>query len=261
MEADAPIVDGELVLLWHAADDAFLVLARAGPQTVPQHGVVDLTDAFGRSPGTEVNWGGQRFRVVRPTLEDRLDRLRRKPQIVTGKDAPQLLRLAGVGPGSRVVEAGAGSGALTLTLAHAVGPDGHVISYDKRREFLDVARENLWHAGLLDRVELRLRDVGAEGLDCGPVVAALFDLPEPWTVLPALRTVLVPGGAVACYSPTYNQLERTVRALRTEGFVDVVSQELLERRLHVGEGGTRPEFEMLGHTGFLTGARWMGPPW
>jgi tRNA (adenine57-N1/adenine58-N1)-methyltransferase len=83
----------------------------------------------------------------------------------------------------------------------------------------------------------------------------VLDLPEPWEVLPSARTALEPGGYTATYTPTYNQLERTVRALRSAGFDDVRAVELLERPIHVGDGGTRPEFEMLGHTGFLASGR------
>ncbi len=224
-------------------------------------GVVDLTPLVGADPGSPFDWAGTRYRVLRPNLSDLIAHLRRRAQIVTPKDAQQLLLLGGVGPGAKVLEAGAGSGALTMVLAFAVGPTGRVISYDRRPDFLEVARRNLAAAGLEDRVEFRLRDLGAEGIEERGASSLVLDVAEPWTVLPSARDALVAGGSVATYTPTYNQLERTVRELRALGFEEVRSIELLERSLHVGEGGTRPEFEMLGHTGFLTGARWMGGPW
>ncbi|HZY91145.1 MAG TPA: methyltransferase domain-containing protein, partial [Thermoplasmata archaeon] len=197
----------------------------------------------------------------RPSLPDLLAGLRRKAQIVTPKDGQYLVYLAGIGPGARVAEAGAGSGALTLVLAHTVGPAGHIISYDRRADFLDVARRNLEWAGLEERVEFRERDVVAQGIEGDGLDAVVLDLAEPWDVLASARTALRPGGRVATYCPTYNQLERTVRRLRELGFEELRSVELLERALHVGEGGTRPEFEMLGHTGFLTGGRRGVGPW
>jgi tRNA (adenine57-N1/adenine58-N1)-methyltransferase len=166
-----------------------------------------------------------------------------------------LLYLAGVGPGSHVAEAGSGSGALTTVLAYAVGTEGRVVSYDRRAEFLEVARRNVAAAGLDGRVEFCERDVQVSGIDGGPFDAVVLDLPEPWSVIPSVRTGLRAGGRVAVYTPTYHQLERAVRALRTERFGEIRSLELLERALHVGDGGTRPDFDMLGHTGFLSGAR------
>ena len=166
-----------------------------------------------------------------------------------------LLYLAGVAPGSRVAESGAGSGALTTVLAHAVGPGGRVYSYDRRADFLDVARGNVERAGLADRVTFVERDVARDGLGVGAVDSVLLDLPEPWEVVASAHAALLPGGYAATYSPTYNQLERSVRALRAAGFDGVRASELIERPIHVGEGGTRPEFEILGHTGFLAAGR------
>ena len=138
-----------------------------------------------------------------------------------------------------------------MALAYAVGPHGRVISYDRREDFLEAARANVRRAGLEARVSFRLRDVATDGLDATELSSVILDLPEPWAVLPSVRSSLVPGGYIATYTPTYNQLERTVRTLRDLGFDEVRAVELLERGLHVGEGGTRPAFEMLGHTGFL----------
>lgn len=253
--------EGEWVLVRRRAGDATLLRLERGVQSVEGRGVVDLSAAVDAPPGALVNWGGAPYRVVRPALRDLLGHLRRRAQIVTPKDAQYLLFLAGVGPGATVLEAGAGSGALTLVLAHAVGPSGRVRTYDRRADFLDVARENVRRAGFLDRVEFLEADVAAAGFGATGATSAVLDLPEPWSALPHLRTALVPGGSVATYTPTYNQLERTARELHAAGFEDIRSVELLERAIHVGDGGTRPEFEMLGHTGFLTGARWMGGPW
>lgn len=249
---EPPIVEGETVLLRRRGGEALLLKASRGSQTVPGTGVVDLSEALGKPPGTELRWAGAAWRVLRPSLPDLMGQLRRKAQIITPKDAAYLLYLTGVGPGRRVAEAGAGSGALTTALAYAVGPTGRVYSFDRRRDFLEVARGNLTAAGLADRVEFAERDVGADGFGQEGLDAVLLDLPEPWAATPFAKAALRPGGYLATYAPTYNQLERSVRALRDAGFEEVRSLELLERALHVGEGGTRPEFEMLGHTGFLS---------
>lgn len=255
MATDRPLEEGEPVLLRRREGDSFIVPLRRGPQPVEGRGVVDLGSEVGQPAGRTVQWGGAPYQVLRPTLPDLLAGLRRKAQIVTPKDAQYLLYLAGVGPTSRVAEAGAGSGALTMVLAYAVGPNGSVVSYDRRPDFLEIAKRNVTWAGLSGRVDFRLRDVAAEGLDVTGLNAVILDLAEPWAVLPAARTALGAGGRIATYTPTYNQLERTVRELRAAQFEEIRSVELLERTLHVGDGGTRPEFDMLGHTGFLTGAR------
>jgi tRNA (adenine57-N1/adenine58-N1)-methyltransferase catalytic subunit len=250
-----PWLEGETVALKRAGAPALLVRLARGPQKIGQEGVLDLSGQIGQNPGGAVTWLGTTYWALRPSLSDLLGSVRRGAQIVTAKDAAQLLFLAGVGPGASVAEAGAGSGALTVALAYAVGPTGRVISYDRREDFLEAARANVRRAGLEARVTFRLRDVATEGLDATDLSSVVLDLPEPWAVLGSARSALAPGGFVATYTPTYNQLERTVRTLRDLRFDEVRALELLERGLHVGEGGTRPAFEMLGHTGFLATGR------
>ncbi|HEY6237875.1 MAG TPA: tRNA (adenine-N1)-methyltransferase [Thermoplasmata archaeon] len=250
-----PIQEGETVLLRRGEADSLLVRVARGPQSVEGRGVLDLTSEIGRSPGGSFAWAGANYRLLRPSLSDLLTHLRRKAQIIIPKDAQQLLYLAGVGPGARVIEAGSGSGALTTVLAHAVGPTGRVYSYDRRADFLEVARRNVASSGFSPRVDFRARDVATDGFDETEVDSVLLDLPEPWAATAAARTALKVGGYLAVYIPTYNQVEEAVRAMRRERFEEVRALELMERALHVGEGGTRPEFEMLGHTGFLAAGR------
>jgi len=250
--------EGDTVVLKRVGSPALVVRLARGPQKIGNEGVLDLTALIGQLPGATVTWLGAEYQSLRPSLSDLLGSLHRGAQIITAKDAARLVFLAGVGPGTTVAEAGAGSGALTIVLAYSVGPSGHVISYDRRDDFLEVARANVRRAGLESRVSFRRRDVATDGLDAEGLSSVVLDLPEPWAVLPAARTALAPGGYVATYTPTYNQLERTVRSLRELGFDEVQAVELLERGLHVGEGGTRPSFEMLGHTGFLASGRRVG---
>jgi len=247
--------EGDAVCLIAPREAPRIVRLARGPQRVGGDSVLDLTEQIGRPVGGEVPWLGATYRAVRPSLSDLLTTLHRGAQIVTAKDAAQILLLAGVAPGGRVAEAGSGSGALTLVLASAVGPGGHVLSCDRRPEFLENARSNVARAGWGDLVEFRRRDVALEGWGEDGFTSVVLDLAEPWEVLDASRTSMVSGGYVATYTPTYNQLERTVRRLRDVGFGEVRAVEVIERGIHVGDGGTRPEFEMLGHTGFLASAR------
>jgi len=250
--------DGDLAAMARAGEPAWVLRVRSSPQPIGQRGVLDLSREIGRPPGGEVEWLGRRYRLVRPSLADLLGSVERGPQIITPKDAFHLAYLTGVVPGASIAEAGSGSGALTIVLATLVGPTGRVTSCERRPEFLEAARQNVDRAGLLGRVTFRLRDVAAEGFGDEGYSGVVLDLPEPWAVVARARAALVPGGYLATYTPTYNQLERTVREMREEKFSDVRALELLERPIHVGEGGTRPEFEMLGHTAFLAVGRQVG---
>ena len=247
--------EGETVALKARGSPAILVALARGPVRVGEQGVIDLGALVGEAPGGAVSWLGTTYRAVRPSLADRLASVRRGAQIVIAKDAVALVYLAGIAPGGRVAEAGSGSGALTIALAEAVGPTGHVTSYDRRADFLAVARANVARAGFADRVTFRERDVVRDGIDLAELRGVVLDLPEPWAAVASARTALASGARVATFSPTYNQVERTVTALREAGFDEVRALELIEREIHVGEGGTRPEFEMLGHTGFLATGR------
>ncbi len=247
--------EGDTVVLRRRGVPPIVLRLARGPQRIGEYGVLDLSSQLGRPPGGTVSWLDASYRVLRPSLADLLATIRRGPQIVTPKDAAELLFLGGVGPGGRVAEAGAGSGALTIVLAHAVGPAGRVVTYDRRPEFLDAAQANVRRAGLAERVTFRVRDVARDGLDETGLTSVLLDLPEPWEVLASAHSALEPGAYAATFSPTYNQLERTVRAFRSIGYDEVRAVEVLERSLHVGDGGTRPDFEMLGHTGFLASGR------
>ena len=247
--------EGDVAALARAGEPSVLLRVQRTPQALGLRGVLDLSRELGRAPGGEVEWLGRRYHLVRPSLADLLSALDRGPQIVTAKDAFHLAYLAGVAPGALVAEAGTGSGALTVVLATLVGPDGRVFSYERRPDFLEAARRNVERSGLAPRVTFRLRDVSAEGIEEGDLTSVVLDLPEPWAVVRSAERALRAGGYLATYTPTYNQLERTVQELRAAGLGDVRALELLERPIHVGEGGTRPAFDMLGHTGFLAVGR------
>ncbi len=250
--------EGDLAALIRAGEPPTLLRVSRSPQAIRDRGVLDLSSEVGQAPGGAVEWIGRRYALVRPSLGDLLASLERGPQIVTPKDAFHLAYLAGVAPGEAVAEAGTGSGALCVVLASLVGPTGRVHSFDRREEFLAAARRNVERAGLADRVRFARRDVAQDGLDVNGLGSVLLDLPEPWAVVRSAREALRLGGYLATYTPTYNQLERSVRALRDAGLGEVRALELIEREIQVGEGGTRPAFDMLGHTGFLAVGRRVG---
>ncbi|HLC45356.1 MAG TPA: methyltransferase domain-containing protein [archaeon] len=186
---------------------------------------------------------------------DYFEDLKRGPQIITQKDAGLVLAFTGVGPGWRVAEAGAGSGALTLFLANAVRPSGRVYSYDNRAEHLELARKNIEAAGLSEFVEFRHGDVFT-GLKETGLDLVVLDLPEPWKALDAAEKALRLGGFIACYVPSFEQLKETIDAfLARKAFSKPRAMESILREFKAEKGVTRPENTGLLHTGFLVFSR------
>ncbi len=211
------------------------------------------TDGLERLVGRSLEVEGKSYAVLEPSVRDRIETIRRKAQIVGPKDGAYLVFHTDLHAGDIVIEGGAGSGALTIALAHAVVPSGRVTSYEVRSDFLDVAQANVEAAGYGDVVRFRRADI-AKGIEEKEVDAVVLDVPEPWTAVPAVERALKPSGHFASFSPTVEQMRETVLALRDARFAEVWSVELLERRMEVGRG-TRPAFQTLGHTGYMTFAR------
>jgi tRNA (adenine57-N1/adenine58-N1)-methyltransferase len=250
---------GEIALLLDAEGNRHLVrLAESG--AVHHHlGMVRHADIIGRVEGDVVRSNqGQPFVVVRPRLVDYvLGGMPRRSGIVYPKDAAQITVWADIAPGLRVLEAGVGSGALTIALLRAVGERGEVIGYEQRADFIELALSNVraftgWTAGNL---LLRERDI-YEGIVDRDLDRVVLDLPEPWRVLPHVRGALRPGGWVCAYTPSILQVCQFVEALHAERrFLQVEVQEVLLRPWHVKGLAVRPEQQIIGHTGFITVAR------
>ncbi len=213
------------------------------------------TDGLDRLVGRSLEVEGKSYAVLEPSVRDVIETIHRKAQIIGPKDGGYLVFHTDLNAGDIVIEGGAGSGALTIALAHAVVPSGRVISYEVRRDFLDVAQANVEAAGYGDVVRFRRADI-AKGIDETEVDAVVLDVPEPWTAISPAQQALKPSGHLASFSPTVEQMRATVLALRDARFAEVWSAELLERRMEVGRG-SRPAFQMLGHTGYMTFARRM----
>lgn len=253
------IQPGDTFVLWHPQGRRFLItLQEDGVQRVAGLGVVKAGTFLGKAWGAAVTVGDQEYRLVPPRLPDILGSMERRAQIILPKDVACILLECGVGPGDRVVEAGVGSGGLTLALAHAVGDGGRVLGFDLRGDHLQVARRNLERAGLAGRVELVAGDVVDE-MKAADVDALVLDVPDPQRVLPSVASALCVGGSAACYTPLISQMEAARDAMTAAGLADVRSLEILERDWINRGTGSRPETKMLGHTGFLTFGRRVGP--
>jgi tRNA (adenine57-N1/adenine58-N1)-methyltransferase len=161
-----------------------------------------------------------------------------------------------IGPGSRVIEGGVGSGALTLVLLKAVGPTGRVYSYESRQDYADVARRNIALSENEPSWELKIGDICTAKLE-SDVDAVALDIPNPWDAMVNVSRALRIGGYACCYVPNANQLETAVKKMREVGLAEIISLETLQREMVVHEGGVRPSFDMLGHTGYLSFGRRM----
>lgn len=243
----------ERLVLLDPSGEKHLVILEGKTVKVPAVGVV-RADALVASIGRRWTVGGRSFLVLTPSIRDSVGFIRREAQIIGPKDAPAIVWNCDLKPGDFVVEAGAGSGALTLALAQAVGPNGHVVTYDLRPDFLERARQNVTEAGFADRVEFKVGDVRSSIAERDSD-AMVLDIPDPWAAVGTAAEVLRACGHLASYSPNVEQVSRTVAAIRGRTFVEIRTVEIIEREIVAQETGTHPSFAPLGHTGYMTFAR------
>lgn len=250
------IGDGDYVLLYSPdKKKGWLVRVEEGKEYHTHLGKAKLDEVVGRVWGSKLmtNKGKVLF-LLRPTLEDFIMKFRRKTQIIYPKDAGLILIKLDVGNGSKVLEVGTGSGAMTAFLARAVAPDGKVVSYEIREDFYEMAKRNLESTGLLKYVELVNLDA-KEGIKGKEYDAVMVDIGDPWMVLEQVSKVMKPSAPIAFITPTINQAERLTVALKETGFTMLECLELLFRRMEVRPGMSRPSTRMVGHTAYLVTAR------
>ena len=161
---------------------------------------------------------------------------------------------SGIGPGSRVVESGTGTGALTTALAHYVQPNGKIYTYDIREESHKTAEKNLKRSGHSDLVEMKIKDITL-GIDQKDIDAVILDLAVPWLVIPHAYEALRPSGTLVSFSPTIDQVVKTVEALKEHNFINIETFECIMRGMQTERGKVRPQTLMTGHTGYITHAR------
>lgn len=253
--ANEKIQDGDYVLIYLDARRTYMIKVQAGQTFHTHKGYLKLDELIGKEYGEPIKSSlGINFATLKPALTDYIMKSSRNTQIIYPKDAALIVMLSGIGPGSRVVESGTGTGSLTTALAHYVGPTGKVYTYELRPEFQKNARKNLERSKLIDRVEMKSGDV-TQGFDVQDVDAVILDLAVPWLVIPHSYNALKPSGIIVSFSPTIDQVVRATEALRDNGFVFIETIECLMRTMQVERGKTRPNTMMTGHTGYITHAR------
>ncbi|MFW6091748.1 MAG: tRNA (adenine-N1)-methyltransferase [Actinomycetota bacterium] len=264
-ERTGPFHAGDQVQLTDPKGRRHTVTLQPGRQFHTHQGAVDHDALIGQPEGSvATSSGGTPFLALRPLLADYVLAMPRGAAVIYPKDAAQIVTMADIFPGARVVEAGVGSGALTLSLLRAVGTGGVVHSYERRQEFADVATKNVqtFFGGPHPAWRLTVGDL-AEQLDARDVDRVdrvILDMLAPWECVAAVAEALVPGGVLCSYVATTTQLARTVEAVREHGgFTEPASWETMLRTWHVEGPAVRPDHRMVGHTGFLTTARRLAP--
>jgi tRNA (adenine57-N1/adenine58-N1)-methyltransferase catalytic subunit len=256
-----PLMPGEPVQLTDPKGRTHLITLRAGASFHTHRGTLSHDDIIGGPDGNVVrSLGGTPYVVFRPLLADFTLAMKRGAAVVYPKDAAQIVAFADVFPGARVLEAGAGSGALSCWLLRAVGEQGTLVSFERRPDFAEVARKNVeqFFGGAPPAWQLAIGEFSPEGL--ADFDRVILDLLAPWELVDAVASVLAPGGLACCYVATTTQLSRTVEALRGHGaFDEPAAWESLIRPWHVEGLAVRPGHRMVGHTGFLVTARRLAP--
>ena len=250
---------GDLALLVGLRHKHFIFPLIPGGSYHTHRGILYHDELIGKTWGCQVfSHQGSPFFMLQPSLADLLVDLKRNTQIMYPKDIGFILMAMSVGPGQRLLEAGTGSGSMTIAMAHAVGPNGRVYTYEKRPEFQKLAIKNLERLGLDARVEFKLGDI-AEGFAETDIDACFLDVPNPWDYISQVRRALKPGGFFCNLVPTVNQVERLIYSLRHENFAFIEMCELLLRYYKAEPTRLRPTDRMVAHTGFLTFGRRIEP--
>ena len=261
-----PLAQGERVQLTDPKGRLHTITLEADKEFHTHRGRLAHNDLIGAPDGTTAkNTAGIEYLAVRPLLSDYVLSMPRGAAVVYPKDAGQIVAMADIFPGARVVEAGVGSGALSMSLLRAVGDLGHLHSFERREDFADIARGNVesffggphpaWRVTVGDLVQTMPLLI-----EPGTIDRVVLDMLAPWECLDVVADVLAPGGVLICYVATTTQLSRVAEATREHGdFTEPAAWESLVRGWHLEGLAVRPEHRMHGHTGFLITARRLAP--
>jgi tRNA (adenine57-N1/adenine58-N1)-methyltransferase len=266
VSATGPFTVGERVQLTDAKGRHYTMSLTPGSEFHTHRGSIAHDAVIGLEQGSVVkSSNGALFLVLRPLLVDYVMSMPRGPQVIYPKDAAQIVHEGDIFPGARVLEAGAGSGALTCSLLRAVGPQGRVISYEQRADHAEHARRNVAgfhgvHGQLPQNWQLIVSDVADSDLPDGSIDRAVLDMLAPWEVLDSVSRLVVAGGVLVTYVATVTQLSRAVEALRAQQcWTEPRAWETLQRGWNVVGLAVRPQHSMRGHTAFLVSARRLAP--
>jgi tRNA (adenine57-N1/adenine58-N1)-methyltransferase len=258
-----PFTVGERVQLTDAKGRHYTMSLTPGAEFHTHRGSIAHDALIGLEQGSVVkSTNGAPFLVLRPLLVDYIMSMPRGPQVIYPKDAAQIVHEGDIFPGARVLEAGAGSGALTCSLLRAVGPEGRVVSYEERADHAEHARRNVsvFFDGAPDNWQLIVSDLVDSKLPDGAIDRAVLDMLAPWEVLDTVSRLVTAGGVLMIYVATVTQLSRAVEALRAQQcWTEPRSWETIQRGWNVVGLAVRPQHSMRGHTAFLIFTRRLAP--
>ena len=257
-----PNIIKENDLIFLVLDDRrrWLVQCKSGDTFHTHKGIIEFDDIIGKEFGTVIfsrpfENQGYKFYVLQPLPSDYIIHMTRKTQIIYPEDAGMILLYSGIGPGSIVIEAGCGSGALTCILGNYVRPNGHVYSYDNREKSIKRANKNVEKAKLKEFVTIKSANIITDNLNQTDVDSVVLDIAEPWNSIVKVKNYLKLSGTLFSFSPTIEQVKKTTFAMRENDFIEINTFELIKRKIQVRKNATRPEVRMIGHTGYLTFGR------
>ena len=247
----------DLVLIVGLRHKHFIFRLVPGQVLHTHRGVVAHDDLIGKAWGGQfTSHNGSPFYLLQPGMSDILRSLPRSTQILYPKDIGFFLVYMGVGPGKRIIEAGTGSGSMTVAMAYAVGDSGKVVSYDINPQFQAVAAKNLERLGLEGRVDLKIKDIG-EGVEESGADIFFLDVQHPYSYISQVKAALKPGGFFGCIVPTTNKVTLLLEALNQENFGFIEVCEIMLRFFKSDPEHFRPTDRMVAHTGYLVFARAM----
>ncbi len=257
------LAPGDIVQLTDDRGRHHTLVLESGAVFHTHRGAIAHDDLIGQSEGIVVTTtGGTAYIALRSLLEDFVLSMPRGAAVIYPKDAARIAMLTGLRPGGRVLEAGAGSGALTCTLLQAVGADGRVVSCERRADFAETARANVarWFGQEPTTWSLHVADLADRpwrgSPEDSPFDAVVLDMLDPWTHIDTVAQVLRPGGTLVAYVATTTQLSRVAEDLRSDGrWTEPRAEESMVRTWHLEGLAVRPDHRMVAHTGFLLMAR------
>ena len=254
------IKENDLIYLVYDNRRKWLLTIKKGEIFHTNRGYIEFNDLIGKPFGSVVfskpfDTQGYKFYVLKPLPSDYILHMARKTQIIYPEDAGLILLYGGISPGSKIIEAGCGSGALTCILGNYIRPDGHVYSFDIRDSSLKRTNKNVKKAQLEEYVTIKKADILTEDLNLQEIDSIILDIPQPWEAIERVKEYLKLSGILVSFSPTIEQVKKTTFKLQKNGFFDINTYELMKRTMQVKENATRPQVRMIGHTGYLTFGR------
>ncbi|MFX1279964.1 MAG: tRNA (adenine-N1)-methyltransferase [Promethearchaeota archaeon] len=254
------VKQNDLIFLILDSKRRWLVQVRPGESFHTHRGIIEFDEVIGKNYGTVIfskpyETQGYKFYILKPLPSDYILHMSRKTQIIYPEDAGMILLYSGIGPGSIVIEAGCGSGALTCILGNYVRPNGHIYSYDIREKSLKNARKNVDRANLGNVVSIKYGNIITDDLNLEDVDSVVLDLGDPWNAIEKVSKYLKLSGTLVSFSPTIEQVKKTTFAMEENDFVEINTYELIKRKIQVKKNATRPDSRMVGHSGYISFGR------